>query len=120
MVPTGLHHRLQGDHLGQVPRQLHLAAHEGIGRLQLSVENLEEDLLGEGGGDVCLASRFANPHAHLVPNLQVDMELALALDVEDKYGIDLLGNLRTGDPSNSIKNCVDLSVLRWSRGEGSY
>ena len=119
MFSTGLHHRLEGDHLGQVPRQLHLSAHEGISWFQLAIEDLEEHLLGEGGCDVCLSHRLSNPHTYFAPDSQVNMELAFPLDVEDKDGINLLGNLGAGDASYPIKYLGDLSVLRWCGREGS-
>ena len=119
MVSTGLHHRLEGDHLGQVPRQLHLPAHEGICRLQLSVEDLKEHLLGECGSHVCLACGFSNPHADFIPDFQINVELPFPLNVEDKDGVNLLGNLRAGDVSYPIKYLGDLGVLRRRGGEGS-
>ena len=47
------------------------------------------------------------------------MELAFPLNIEDKDGVNLLGNLRAGDTSYPIKYLSDLGVLRWRGGEGS-
>ena len=111
LVPGGFHDALQGHGLREITRQLDVAVHEGRGGLQLPVEDLQEDLLGESGRHVRLAGRLALPHAAL-PGLQVHVPPALALHHEHEDGVDLLDHLGVDDVADAVEDLLALCVGR--------
>ena len=61
IVAGGLHHRLQRHDLGEVARQLHLAVHEGGGRLQLTVEYFQKGFFLQNNIDIWLGAWVTLP-----------------------------------------------------------
>ena len=111
LIPGGLHNALQGHGLREVARQLDVAIHEGRGGLQLPVEYLQENLLGEGGRHVRLAGGLALAHAAL-PGLEVHVPPALALHHEHEHGVDLLDHLGVDDVADAVEDLLALGVGR--------